>query len=107
MIQVMKCLADQMKQVRRLLPHLKSPHYIIECTVPGNVEIIGVVTLSSPIVNVIWTPPAQPNGIIIQYEVIHSVYNDTGNSKVARVASDETNNAISDLGECGDVTIHR
>ena len=66
---------------------------------PGIVEIIGVVTVSSSTVNVIWIPPTQPNGIIIHYDVIHSVYGDTENSKTARVASTETSYVISDLGE--------
>ena len=59
--------------------------------------------MSSSTVSVIWIPPAQPNGIIIQYEVIYSIYGDTDNSVTARVASDETSNVISDFGECSDV----
>ena len=107
MIQVMNCLAEQTKQVRRLLPHMKLPHSIVKCTAPGNVKIVGVVTLSSSTINVIWIPPTLPNGIITQYDVIYSEYDDTDNSETARVASDETSHVISDLGECSDVTIHR
>ena len=107
MIQVMNCLAEQTKQVRRLLPHMKLPHSIVKCTAPGNVEIIGVVTLSSSTVNVIWIAPTQRNGIITQYDVIYSEYDDTDSRVTATVASDETSHIILNLGECSDVTVHR
>jgi len=64
------------------------------------VKIIGVVSISSSTVNVIWIPPAQPNGIITTYEVIYSVYDDPINVKTYEVAGDKNNLIVSDLGKC-------
>ena len=62
-------------------------------------EIIAVAPLSTTSANVIWIPPAQPNGIITEYEVIYSVYGDIYNHTSDSVASDETNFIIPDLGK--------
>jgi len=66
---------------------------------PGLVKIIGVVSITSTTVSVIWTPPASPNGIITQYDVIYSVYDDHNNRVANTVTSDENNFIISHLGK--------
>ena len=63
------------------------------------VEIIAVASLSATSANVIWAPPAQPNGVITEYEVIYSVYGDTDNITSDTVPSDETNFIIANLGK--------
>ncbi|XP_065907794.1 cell adhesion molecule DSCAM-like isoform X2 [Dysidea avara] len=60
---------------------------------PGIVKIIGVASTSNTSVNVAWIPPAPPNGIIIQYEVIYSEYNDP-DSRVANSVTNNENNFI-------------
>ena len=64
------------------------------------VKIIGVASISSSTVNVIWIPPTQPNGIITKYEVMYSVYNDTINVKTYEVAGDINSLIVSNLGKC-------
>ena len=41
---------------------------------PGIVQIASVVSTSNITVNVFWTPPSQPNGVVTGYLVIYSVY---------------------------------
>ena len=65
------------------------------------VKIIGVVSISISTVNVIWIPPAQPNGIITTYEVMYSVYDDIVNVETYEVAGDKNSLIVSDLGKCG------
>ena len=62
-------------------------------------KIIGVASISNIAVNVIWIPPAQPNGIITQYDVIYSEYDDTDNKITNRVTKDENSLIISQLGK--------
>ena len=61
-------------------------------------EIVAVASLSTTSANVIWIPPAQPNGVIIKYEVIYSVYGDTDNITSDTVPSDMTSLIITNLG---------
>jgi len=63
------------------------------------VKIIGLVSISSSTVNVIWIRPAQPNGIITTYEVMYSVYDDIVNVETYEVAGDENSLIVSDLGK--------
>ena len=68
-------------------------------TVPSEVKIIGVVGVSNSILNVIWIPPVHSNGLINNYEVIYSVYDDTINVITYEVAGDKNSFAVSNLGK--------
>ena len=66
-------------------------------------EIVKVVTISKSTINVIWIPPAQPNGIITEYEISYSVYGDTDNIMSDTVDSNKNTFIIINLGEMFDV----
>jgi len=68
-------------------------------TVPSEVKIIGVVSVSSSTVNVIWIPPVHSNGLINSYEVIYSVYDETTNVITYEVAGDENSFVVDNLGK--------
>ena len=68
-------------------------------TVPSEVKIIGVVSVSSSTVNVIWIPPVHSNGLINSYKVIYSVYDETTNVITYEVAGDENSFVVDNLGK--------
>ena len=88
-----------MKQVGIILNHLVLFLNIPVDPAPGIVKIIGVASTSNTSVNVAWIPPAPPNGIIIQYEVIYSEYNDPDSRVANSVTNNENNFIISRLGK--------
>ena len=48
---------------------------------------------------VIWDPPQQPNGIIVAYQVIYSIYNSDTTKKSSPLHNSTTNYTIINLGE--------
>jgi len=63
------------------------------------VEIVRVASISTSAVNVIWIPPAQPNGVITEYEISHSVYGDINNTMTDTVDSSKNTLIIKNLGK--------
>ena len=68
-------------------------------TVPGVVEIVGVVGTSNTTAVVHWTPPSQPNGVITGYQIIYSVYGDANDSMAQTVTGNEDSFVIANLSE--------
>ena len=60
-------------------------------------EIADVVTISDTISIVTWSPPIQSNGIVIGYEVMSSVYEDTADIATVSVTSNINSFNITDL----------
>ena len=50
--------------------------YVLSPTAPGPVSNIQWVPLSASSVNVSWSPPQRPNGIILGYSVVLERYED-------------------------------
>ena len=68
-------------------------------TVPGVVEIVGVVGTSNTTAVVHWTPPSQPNGVITGYQIIYSVYGDADDNITQAVTRNEDSFVIANLSE--------
>ena len=54
---------------------------------------------SSTTVNVMWDPPAQPNGVITSYVVMYSVYERNQFMMSGMLMGDDTSYLIEDLGK--------
>ena len=63
---------------------------------PGVVQFSTRV-VSNTEVNVMWSPPSQPNGIITAYQVIYSIYDNTTTVMSELLRDDSSTYPISDL----------
>ena len=59
-------------------------------------KIVDVVTVSDTASTVLWSPPTQPNGIVADYKVIYSIYENSTNISVS-VSNNTENFNITDL----------
>ena len=74
--------------------------FVIYCTVPGVVEFdVSRSSLSNEML-ITWNEPAQPNGVILAYQVIYSIYNN-GTTSVSNILSNSTREyVITHLSKC-------
>ena len=67
---------------------------MISLTVPGVVKFTVTKSSVNSQVLVIWDPPQQPNGIIVAYQVIYSIYNSDTTIMSSPLHSKTTNYTI-------------
>ena len=97
MMPVMKYLLDQVKQVNNCFNRKTYP-FLNHILAPGVVQLTTSV-VSNTEVNVIWSPPSQPNGIITAYKVIYSIYDNTTTVMSELLSDDRSTYPISDLSK--------
>jgi len=72
---------------------------MISLTAPGVVKFTVTKSSVSTKVSVIWDPPQQPNGIIVAYQVIYSIYNSDTTNMSSRLESSAAGYILMNLGK--------
>ena len=72
---------------------------MISLTAPGVVKFTVSKSSVNTQVSVIWDPPQQPNGIIVAYQVIYSIYNSDTTNMSSQLESSAAGYILMNLGE--------
>jgi len=72
---------------------------MISLTAPGVVKFTVSKSSVNTQVSVIWDPPQQPNGIIVAYQVIYSIYNSNTTNMSSQLESSAAGYILMNLGE--------
>ena len=72
---------------------------MISLTAPGVVKFTVTKSSVNTEVSVIWDPPQQPNGIIVAYQVIYSIYNSDTTNMSSQLESSAAGYILMNLGE--------